>query len=314
MDRGQLGLGVVCGMGAGALWGLVFLAPELARQFTPFQLSVGRYLAYGGVAAVLIAPRWRKLSASLGAPEWWALMRLSLLGNLLYYVLLASAVQLSGMAMVSLIIGFLPVAVMIVGSRATGAVPLAKLAPSMLLAAAGLGIIGGDALRSVQAGASLAQVGGLLCAFGALATWTAYAIGNSRWLARLGHVSSNDWSLLTGVVAGGQALVLGVPAFLFDGADHAPGQWAVFVAVVAGLAILASIVGNALWNRVSRLLPLTLAGQMILFETLFALLYAFLWEDRLPSAAEALSIALVCASVISCIAAHQPARATPGSS
>ena len=60
--------GIAAGIGAGALWGLVFLAPELARAFTPLQLAIGRYLAYGLAAALLVAPRWRSLAARLGAP------------------------------------------------------------------------------------------------------------------------------------------------------------------------------------------------------------------------------------------------------
>lgn len=31
--------GIACGAGAGALWGLVFLAPELVEGFGPVQLS-----------------------------------------------------------------------------------------------------------------------------------------------------------------------------------------------------------------------------------------------------------------------------------
>jgi drug/metabolite transporter (DMT)-like permease len=80
------------------------------------------------------------------------------------------------------------------------------------------------------------------------------------------------------------------------------------VAVVTGVALAASIVGNAFWNRMSRLLPLTMVGQMILFETLFALLYGFLWERRLPTAWEGAAMVLVVLSVLSCVRAH---RATP---
>ena len=46
--------GIACGMGAGALWGLVFLAPALARAFSPLEMAVGRYLAYGALSALLI--------------------------------------------------------------------------------------------------------------------------------------------------------------------------------------------------------------------------------------------------------------------
>jgi drug/metabolite transporter (DMT)-like permease len=75
--------------------------------------------------------------------------------------------------------------------------------------------------------------------------------------------------------------------------------------VSVGVAVIASIMGNALWNRMSRLLPLTLVGQMILFETLFALLYGFMWEHRLPTMLESAAFLLVVLSVTSCIAAHR---------
>lgn len=82
------------------------MAPELARDFSPLQLSAARYLAYGLVALALVAPRWRALAPRLGRVEWLALLRLSLLGNIVYYVLLATAVQMGGVAMTSLVIGF----------------------------------------------------------------------------------------------------------------------------------------------------------------------------------------------------------------
>ncbi|MCW2241996.1 drug/metabolite transporter (DMT)-like permease [Azospirillum canadense] len=303
---GKTGLGIACGIAAGALWGLIFLAPELAREFAPLQLAAGRYLAYGVFAAVLVIPRWRTLCARLGRAEWWALVWLSLLGNILYYALLATAVQLGGVAMTSLVIGFLPVAVTIIGSRDHGAIPLRKLLPSLVLGAIGIVCIGWQSLGDAETGVQAAQATGLFCAVGALVAWTSYAVGNSRWLGRLDHVSAHDWSLLTGVVTGAQATLLAIPAFLVGHHDHAVGEWLRFVAVVTSVAILASIVGNAFWNRMSRLLPLTLVGQMILFETMFALLYGFLWEQRLPTTMELAAIACVIGSVLSCVAAHRP--------
>jgi len=298
-------LGVASGVGAGALWGLVFLAPELARDFGPLQLTVGRYLAYGLIAAALVAPRWRSLVAGIARCQWWNLAWLALAGNTLYYVLLSSAVQIGGIAMTSLVIGFLPVAVTIIGSRDRGAVPLRKLAPSLLLCVAGAACIGWQALAGRAIGSTSEQVIGLLCAIGALASWTAYAIGNARCLVRLEHVTPHDWNLLVGLVTGAQSMLL-VPAALALGmTTHDSAQWGRFGAVCAGVAVLCSIAGNGLWNRMSRLLPLTLVGQMILFETLFALLYGFLWERRLPTLPEIAAIACVVASVSTCLAAHR---------
>lgn len=296
-------LGIGCGIVAGALWGLVFLAPELARGFSPLQLSAGRYLAYGLVALLLIAPAWKRLAAALTWTEWRGLAMLSFWGNILYFVLLANAVQAGGIAMTSLIVGLLPVTVTLVGSRERGAVPFARLLPSILLAAGGLACIGWQSMGSANQGSLV----GMLCAIGALVSWTIYAIQNSRWLERVHHVSSHEWSLLTGVVTGAQALLLAVPAFLFVDEAHTESDWMLFAGVATGVAIFASILGNAFWNRASRLLPLTMMGQMILFETLFALLYAFVWEQRLPTMLEVAAMVLLVAGVLSCAAAHRPA-------
>jgi drug/metabolite transporter (DMT)-like permease len=170
-----------------------------------------------------------------------------------------------------------------------------------MLSTAGLACIAWNSLR----GSSPGSLTGLLCALGALFSWTVYAVQNSRALARLDHVTSHEWSLLTGVVTGAESLLLAVPAFLFAHGGHSGEDWLYFGSIVTTVAICASILGNAFWNRASRLLPLTMTGQMILFETLFALLYAFIWERRLPAPAEVAAIALLVAGVLSCAAAHR---------
>lgn len=305
MQSRNLLLGLGAGILAGAMWGLVFLTPELTRGFLPIQLSAGRYLAYGVLAAAMVAPAWRRLAATLGWKEWRALVWLSFTGNILYYVFLANGVRGGGVAMTSLVIGLLPVTITVVGSRARHAVALRRLLPSLVLSAGGLVCISWESLAGAQQG----SVFGLLCAIGALVSWTVYAVGNSRWLGRLEHVSAHEWSLLTGVVTGLQALVLAVPAFLLAPGDNASGEWLRFAAVMAGVALLCSVLGNALWNRASRLLPLTMVGQMIVFETLFALLYGFLWEQRWPSALEAIAMVLLVAGVLTCATAHrQPTK------
>ncbi|MEC4592274.1 DMT family transporter [Nitrospirillum amazonense] len=313
-DRAVLA-GIGCGVMAGAFWGVVFLGPRVLQDFSPLQLAASRYLLYGLVSGVLILPRWRVLKAQVGRGKWLALLRLSLLGNIVYYIFLASAVHLAGVAATSLVIGLLPMAVTLVGSREQGAVPLRMLILPLLLGMVGVSLIGVDLMgRPGVSDVSITErFLGLACASGALASWTLYAVLNSRWLARLPAVSAHDWSLLTGVATGALALLLAVPAFLWHTTPHAVGDWALFWGVSAGVAIGASVVGNALWNRASRLLPLTLVGQMILFETLFALLYGFLWDARWPTLLEGLAILALVASVGLCVGRHQrrPEDAAP---
>ncbi len=305
----KTGLGLFYGMLAGALWGGIFLAPKLIPAgFTPLQLSTARYLTFGVIALVLIAPKIKRVSAQFGRAEWIALLWLSLVGNLLYYVFISTAVQLSGVAFTSIIIGFLPVAVTIIGSMDHGAVSLKRLWPSLFFGAVGIIGISWQSLMHDGTPMDARKLIGLAAAIGALASWTAFAVGNARWLVRLHAVSADEWNLMTGVVTGGIALVLAVPAFAFGGAAHPASDWMQFTMVAVGLGISASIFGNALWNRMSRLLPLTMVGQMILFETLFALLYGFLWDGRGPTLIESVAIVSVVLSVLLCMQAHRPRK------
>lgn len=308
IQENKTGLGIMAGIGAGALWGLVFLAPALLPTFQPLELSVGRYLAYGLIAAALIAPAWRRLLRTLTWREWRALVWLSLTGNIVYYVLLASAVQTGGVAMTSMVIGLLPLVVTVVGSRERHAVPLSKLIPSLLLSAGGLACISWQSLAAPGHASWL----GLLCALAALLSWTAYAVGNSRWLGQLRAVSAQEWNLLTGVVTGVVALLLAIPVSMAATGQHGATAWLRFTGVVMGVALLCSVVGNGLWNHASRLLPLTMVGQMIVFEFLFALLYGYVWEQRWPTPVEAAAAMLLLAGVLACALAHrveQPAAA-----
>ncbi len=293
-------LGISAGVLAGALWGLVFLVPQLIRGFTPMQLSAGRYIAYGIVAAILIARSWQSIAAKLSAKEWRALVWLSLTGNIIYYILLAAAVQTGGVAMAALVIGLLPVVVTLVASRDDGAVSFRQLIPSLILSSAGLICICWKTLSATGTG----SLSSLLYAIGALISWTVYAVENSRWLAQLKNITSHEWSLLTGLVTGAQALLLLIPAFCIGPSTHSATDWMHFSVVVTGIALFCSILGNALWNYASRMLPLTLVGQMIVFETLFAATYGFLWEKRWPTLAEYSAMGLLIAGVILCASVH----------
>ena len=52
------------------------------------------------------------------------------------------------------------------------------------------------------------------------------------------------------------------------------------------------------WNEASQRLPTTLAGQLIVFETLAALTYAFVLRGRWPPAQTLAGVALLVGGVI----------------
>lgn len=299
-------LGLLCGLVAGAFWGGVFLAPELLAAFTPLQMTAGRYIAYGLASAVLLVPGWRAVMKKMEARDWRDLVLLSLLGNLIYYVGLSVSVQSSGVALASLVIGLLPVTVTLAGAKPGEGVALRRLAAPLALIVAG-GVCINVSVFTDRHGVGVGrQVVGVLGATLALAMWTVYAVWNARRLAVTPKFTSHEWSLLTGLATGLLSLLLIVPAFLLGGKVHAASDWTWFWMVSFAVAIGASVIGNGLWNAASRLLPLSLSGQLIVFETLFALLYGFLHEGRWPHGLEWAAIVLMLAGVLWSVRLHRP--------
>lgn len=300
----NLWLGGAAGLLAGALWGLVFIAPRLTPAFAAPQIAAARYLAYGLLALPLLLPDCRTLWRQLGRADWLALAWLGLTGNVIYYICLAVAVRFAGPAPTSLIVGLLPVVITLIGTREAGAVPLKPLLPSLALAVSGVALISFHSL-ALAPGGWQRQALGLLAAGGALACWAIYAVLNARCIARLPQVSSQAWSLLLGVVTAAECAVLAIPAFLLWPFPRDHAAWQVFLGVSFSIALLASVIGNALWNSASRRLPLTMTGQLVVFETLFALIYSFAWEGRWPTLLEALAIAALLTGVWWCASRHR---------
>ncbi|WP_338483214.1 DMT family transporter [Pseudomonas trivialis] len=306
-DRSLL-KGIVYGVCAGLCWGVIFLGPQLTPGLSGLEFAVLRFLCYGAVSMVLLMPRWRRVCAHLSMADWKSLFWLSLIGNLIYYTLVGTGVQLVGIATTSLIVGLIPVFVTLAGRHDANAVSLPKLVPSLCCAVGGVMLISWHALINGDRPDTLATIAGISCAVGALVTWSWYAVSNARRLVQVASVSSHDWALLTGVMTGAQSLLLAAPVLGLQAATHGSAQWLHFLLVAGGVAILSSVVGGACWNQASRLLPLALSGQVLVIETLAALVFGFLWEQRLPDSYEIAAIALLVTGVVWCLNCHRAPR------
>jgi drug/metabolite transporter (DMT)-like permease len=299
--------GVLCGLAAGAFWGTIFVMPRWLAEFSPMELALGRYLAYGLITLLLLAPRLGGLLRRLTREDCRVLLRHALAGNIVYYLLLSTGVQLAGVAAASLIIGLLPLSVTLLGRRDHGAMPLRRLMWPLLLVVAGMVCINIDIFTHVQDGRQpwTMVALGMLCAFGALLCWTWYAVDNARFLKRNPHFSGAEWSGLYGLSTGVVALMLGAVMLALGGVGGQAHDWLRFWGVVTMVALGASVIGNQLWNIASRRVPVTLSGQLLLFETLFGLLYGYLYQHQMPRPLELAAIALLIAGVASSVWLHK---------
>ncbi|MET4728638.1 drug/metabolite transporter (DMT)-like permease [Lysobacter enzymogenes] len=303
-------LGTLYALLAGLIWGLVFVGPLLLPEYPAALQSVGRYLAFGLIALPLA---WldRKALRQLGRADWIEALKLSLIGNLLYYLCLASAIQRAGGPLPTMIIGTLPVVIAISANlrnaRRDGRLPWARLAPSLLLIALGIACVNRAELRELQAQthADLRSyaIGGLL-AFGAVICWTWYPLRNADWLRAHPDRSPRTWATAQGVATLPLALIGYLALWLYMSATHSPfpmpfgPRAGYFIALMAAIGLLASWVGTLCWNEASQRLPTALAGQLIVFETLFALTYAFMLRGQAPPTLTFIGIALLVAGVL----------------
>ncbi len=295
--------GIACSLGAGMLWGLVFIVPLCLPDYPPTMLAVGRYLAFGVIVLPLAFSDRRRLQ-HLQRQDWWRAAELALVGNLLYYLCLAAAIQLAGAPVPTLLIGTLPIVIALVSNFGAEALPWRRLFPSLLVIALGIALVNHQETTRLTTTLNLrAHYLGVILAIGAVLAWTWYPIRNSSWLRQRPGLSPATWALAQGLATLPLA-VLGVAALSlhFRGDTTFDYPWGPQPLRYLGLMLLlgfcASWLGTLLWNRASQLLPAALVGQLIVFETLAALAYAFIWRGTLPDARILLGIVLLIGGVL----------------
>lgn len=307
MTKQHLSIGVGAALGAGLIWGLVFVAPLLLPDYPPAMLTFGRYLAFG-LVTLPIALWQRAALARLTRADWWVAAKLSIVGNIIYYLTLSAAIQLAGAPLPTLIIGTLPVVIAVASNLGDRQFSWARLLPSLVLIGAGLLCVNADQLERL-AGSSQAMsayVIGAAFAVVANAAWTWYPIQNARWLRAHPTHTSTTWATAQGLMTLPMAAV-GLAATVIylqaTGDARFAGAWfgaqpAKFWALNLVIGFGASWLGTLLWNIASKNTPTALTGQLIVFETLSALGYAYIVYARAPSVLEMAGIALLVFGVI----------------
>jgi len=309
--------GILAAMGAGLVWGLVFIVPLLLPDYSGVEISLGRYVAFGLIAAVLA---WfdRRRMARMSWADWKAAAQLSSIGNLVYYAALASAIRLADAPLPTVIIGTLPLTIAVCAKLTAphGQLAWNRLIMPLALILAGIILVNISELRGFH-GALSSYIGGALLACVALLAWTWYPIKNSRHLQDHPHITSASWSTAQGLTT----LPLALAGFLIlTGFRYAhSGVWlsplgaqpARFCLIMLMTGLLGSWLGIQLWNFSSQRLPSTLGGLLIVFETLAALLYAFLFRGHMPDWRILAGAALLCSGVaLAVILFKEQARST----
>jgi drug/metabolite transporter (DMT)-like permease len=288
---------------------MVFVTPRVVVGFSPVDVTAGRYVACGLFALAAMAfMAWRG-----GRPAAHALptarqavvaLGLSVLGYTGYYLLLALAIGDAGSVLPTLIIGTIPLWMMVLGKP--DHVHWRGLWPGFVLTALGLGVMVWAEPHAVAvAGGGTWFWRGLLFAALAMACWTAFGLLNAAALKRDTVVRSSDWANWMGIAAGLGGLALWVAQGSAWGDMVQREAFGVFLWVCAFTGIGAAWVASVLWNVASRHLSPSLAGQLIVSETVFGVVYSFAWDGQWPAPAQGLACGLFVAGILASVRAHR---------
>lgn len=233
-----------------------------------------RFAAFG-VASIagLVALRFNPLRR-LGRADWLRVCVLGLLGNVLFYLVAAQAIQMSGPTPVAPVIGTLPVAIAVVANVRRRAVAWGRLPPPLAAILAGVVI--------VTLGAADTQA-------------------TSKWLNARTGMGPLVWTCLTGLgtlIVPVPTVAVGLaprPDALAPAAGASIGELLMWGAVIS---LGSTYAATWLWNGASSRLPATLLGYLIVSETLFAMLYACVFSLRAPSVAGLVSATFIIGGVV----------------
>lgn len=295
--------GVLYALAACCIWGLIFVVPYYVEGFNAIEVALGRYVVYGLLSTCIFFVNKLQGAASYPRAVWRQALGFSLISTIVYYTAVILSVRYATPAVCALILGVAPVTIAFYGNWRQREYSFGSLVPSSMLILLGLALINLPHL-AVDGLAGDFSIG-LACSLIALAAWSWYVVANARFLKDNPAVSSNDWPTLIGVAT---LFWVGVVALLvaaIDGGRTDMGKYldfdATFVRFMGGSAVLGiacSWVGAYLWNQASRRLPIALAGQLSIFETVFGLLFVYGLARQMPSLLEGAGIVVLLGAVV----------------
>lgn len=288
---------------ADAFWGLAYIVPIILYNNTAVEITFGRYFIYGIFSVVILFIENKKIYKLIRCTIWKSAFLFAFCGNVGYYLFLVISIKLTGAAISTLIIGLLPITVALYGNYINYEFSFKKLLPSISIIFIGIFIL--DYASFKETTNTKFNMYGIFCSLIALCLWTWYAVANAHFLKENKEFTPKIWSTITGVAA----LCL-MPFFVlilkiilpqsirFSQMIMVDNQSLKFWGSALVLGIIVSWIGTVLWNKASNALPVSLAGQLTVGETVFGLTYSFLIALRLPNIIEFIGILTVIFGVL----------------
>jgi drug/metabolite transporter (DMT)-like permease len=302
-DR-RITVGIIAGILTGMLWGIVFVVPQALPDFTPLELSLGRYFFFGLASSFTLKRTWSHFK-NFPLRDKWQIFWLSAAGFWLYTILLFWAVNEAGGVLSTLVIGLLPITIPLTAKRTWKLDKFFALGLSLIFA--GLLVLELEPFLA-RKGSGL-TLRGVIPLLSCLIMWTWFGIKNTEFVQKHPEAKVS----LTNLMGLSSFIILAlIGAFLVDMPrlfNHP--QFVPFVMWSALIGFGSSWAANVLWNICSKNCPATISGPLVVAETTFGLLYSFLFQNRLSTGFETAAIALFGLGVFLAIRAEIRGHLTP---
>jgi drug/metabolite transporter (DMT)-like permease len=289
--------GITAGIAAGIFWATPFLVPMILTDFDAFEIVFGRFLFFGAISALYL-PRIIRLLKGLNKRDLLQLFFLSAAGYWLYTFFLFIGIKLTNGMIAALIIGCMPLTLTLFSKPYYNL----RLAAGLVFILTGMGFLFVPPLY-YKASTGAIDLFGIVYLFIALGLWTWFGIFNAHFMHRNHHIKASDYSSTMGLMS----LIIIAPIFmLLHGFSflHHP-RLVSYLGWSAVLGIGASWLANALWVYCSKHCPRSIIGALLISETLFALIYSFIFAWRLPYAHELLAMCSLMLGVFLVIVSQQ---------
>lgn len=290
--------GIVLALSACFIWGLIFVIPQYMGSFSPIEIAIGRYTFFGILSLCLLLKARLKGACNYSLSVWTKAFLLSFLSG--YYLWVVLGIRYASPEICALVLGISPVTIAFWGNWKEKEGNFKRLILPSILILIGLILINAPHIIMEE---SSKYIWGLVFSFISLISWSAYAVYNSRYLKRNPQIVSSDWATIQGVVTFSWVMIGCIAWSLFGGEpdlqkyltwNHDTISFYVGCAV---LGLLCSWVGAFLWNKATIHLPISLAGQLMIFETIFGVIFVYTINQQLPSLMEFSGIILLLSAV-----------------
>lgn len=298
-------IGILFALLACACWGLSMICPVLAPNFTALEVTLGRYLFYGLLSLGLWLLSYCRERKTHPWPVWKMAFLFACTGNVVYYALEVIGVKMIGPSMVALLFAINPIFVTLYGNLKQKEIPYSMIILPIVLVGFGIFFVHAHDLTIKAETSPIEFWSGVAITLMSISMWAWYAVNNSGYLKKQQALTATDFNVMIGVWCFVLALIGmgGLSIFRPDSLtlfspDLTSADYSWFLAATLLLGIFGSFFGSFFWLKASKMLPVTLAGQIIVAETCFGLLYTYIHEFRFPGIYECLGFALAIGGVL----------------